>query len=100
EKYLVTLTHTIHDFLNITTQCTPSILISKPKFHFLVHFPAYIRQFGPSIIFSTERYESFNHVFCLSCIHSNRQASSKDSCKTFVHHDIVKHITTGGFWFD
>ena len=43
EKYLATLTHTIHDFLNITAHCVPSILISKPKFHFLVHLPAYIR---------------------------------------------------------
>ncbi|KAG2112620.1 uncharacterized protein F5147DRAFT_531484, partial [Suillus discolor] len=74
--------------------------ISKPKFHFLVHLPAYIQCFGPAVIFSTERYESFNHVFRLSCVYSNRQAPSRDSCRTFAHQDIVKHIVMGGYWYD
>ena len=94
------LSRKIEDFLNITAQCSPSILILKPKFHFLVHLPAYIRRFGPAIIFSTERYESFNHVFRLTSIHSNRQAPSRDSCNTFAEQDIVKHIATGGFWYN
>ncbi|KIM68349.1 hypothetical protein SCLCIDRAFT_105912, partial [Scleroderma citrinum Foug A] len=100
EKYLAQLTRTINDFLNVACACAPSILITKPKFHFLVHLPAYIRRFGPAIIFSTKRYESFNHVFRLACIHSNQQAPSRDACKTFACHDIIRHIVTGGFWFD
>ncbi|KAG1753908.1 uncharacterized protein EDB91DRAFT_1043935, partial [Suillus paluster] len=99
EAYLAKLSRTIEDFLNVTAQCAPSILISKPKFHFLVHLPAYIRRFGPAIIFSTERYESFNHVFRLSCIHSNRRAPSRDTCRLFAYQDIVKHVATGGFWY-
>jgi len=94
------LSTTIEAFLNITAECSPSILISKPKFHFLVHLPAYIRRFGLALIFSTERYESFNHVFRLTCIHSNRQAPSRDSCNTFASHDTTKHIVTGGSWID
>ncbi|KAI6149892.1 hypothetical protein BKA82DRAFT_3932986, partial [Pisolithus tinctorius] len=74
--------------------------ITKPKFHFLVHLPAFIQQFGPAIIFSTEWYESFNHVFCLACIHSNQQAPSHNACRTFGQQDMIKHIVTGGFWFD
>ncbi|KAG1832130.1 hypothetical protein EV424DRAFT_1275500, partial [Suillus variegatus] len=74
--------------------------ISKPKFHFLIHLPAFIRRFGPAIIFSTERYESFNHVFRLSCIHSNRRAPSRDTCRLFTYQDIVKHVATGGYWYD
>jgi len=81
-------------------QCALSILISKPKFHFLIHLPAYIRRFSPAIVFSTERYESFNHVFWLSCIHSNRQAPSRDTCRIFAHQDTVKHIATGRYWYD
>ncbi|KAL0567444.1 hypothetical protein V5O48_014549 [Marasmius crinis-equi] len=100
ESYLSDLSHTIEAFLNITAECSPSILISKPKFHFLVHLPAHIQRFGPALIFSTERYKSFNHVFRLTCIHSNRQAPSRDSCKTFATHDITKHIVTGGYWHD
>ncbi|KAG2339510.1 hypothetical protein BDR05DRAFT_1003322 [Suillus weaverae] len=100
ESYLVSLTRTINDFLNVTAQCAPSILISKPKFHFLVHLPAYIHHFGPTIVFSTERYESFNHVFRLTCIYSNQRAPSRDTCATFTHNDTVKHIATGGYWYD
>ncbi|KAG1879856.1 hypothetical protein F4604DRAFT_1923063 [Suillus subluteus] len=100
EVYLAKLTRTIQDFLNVMAQCAPSILISKPKFHFLVHLPAYIRCFGPAIIFSMERYKSFNHVFRLSCIYSNRQAPSRDTCKLFAHQDIIKHVATGGYWYD
>ncbi|KAG1907830.1 uncharacterized protein F5891DRAFT_904638, partial [Suillus fuscotomentosus] len=74
--------------------------ISKPKFHFLIHLPAFICCFGPAIIFSTERYESFNRVFRLSCIHSNRCTPSRDTCRLFAYQDIVKHVATGGYWFD
>ncbi|KAF8259438.1 hypothetical protein EI94DRAFT_1545583, partial [Lactarius quietus] len=94
------LSRTIDNFLNITVKCTPSILVTKPKFHFLVHLPAFIHCFGPAIVFSTECYDSFNHVFHLSCIYSNRQAPSRDSCNMFAAQDHIKHITTGGFWFD
>ncbi|KAG1726440.1 uncharacterized protein EDB91DRAFT_1254343 [Suillus paluster] len=80
EEYLARLSQTIEDFLNVTAQCAPSILISKPKFHFLVHLLAFICRFGPAIIFSTKRYESFNHIFRLSY--------------------IVKHITMGRHWYD
>ncbi|KAG2153502.1 uncharacterized protein EDB93DRAFT_1239739 [Suillus bovinus] len=100
EPYLAKSSQTIQDFLNITAQCAPSIIISKPKFHFLVHLPVYIWHFGPAVIFSTEQYKSFNHVFCLSCVYSNHQALSRDSCRVFAHQDIVKHIVTGGYWYD
>ncbi|OBZ77222.1 hypothetical protein A0H81_02596, partial [Grifola frondosa] len=100
EDYLAELSRVIEDFLNITASCAPSILISKPKFHFLVHLPAYIRRFGPAVLFSTERYESFNHVFRLASIYSNRQAPSRDTCNAFAAQDIIKHVATGGFWFD
>ncbi|KAI6140156.1 hypothetical protein BKA82DRAFT_4332047 [Pisolithus tinctorius] len=51
EVYLAWLTQTIEDFLNVTAICAPSILITKPKFHFLIHLPVYIHRFGPAIIF-------------------------------------------------
>ncbi|KAI0681782.1 hypothetical protein BC835DRAFT_1409670 [Cytidiella melzeri] len=44
EVYLAHLSRTIHNLLNITAKCAPSILFTKPKFHFLVHLPAYIAQ--------------------------------------------------------
>ncbi|KAF8268660.1 hypothetical protein EI94DRAFT_1531919, partial [Lactarius quietus] len=51
ELYLVSL---IDNFLNIMVKCAPSILVTKPKFHFLVHLLAFICCFGPAIVFSTE----------------------------------------------
>ncbi|KIO11370.1 hypothetical protein M404DRAFT_69073, partial [Pisolithus tinctorius Marx 270] len=36
DEYLATLTHTIQNFLSISAQCAPSILITKAKFHFLL----------------------------------------------------------------
>ncbi|ETW85042.1 hypothetical protein HETIRDRAFT_25488, partial [Heterobasidion irregulare TC 32-1] len=52
--YLAKLQQCIDDILDVTALCSPSILISKPKFHFLVHLPFYIRRFGPAILYSTE----------------------------------------------
>ncbi|KIO17254.1 hypothetical protein M407DRAFT_33083 [Tulasnella calospora MUT 4182] len=98
-KYLQELQAAIDKFLHLAAKCAPSILVSKPKFHFLVHLPEFIERFGPAIIFSTERYESFNSVFRLTCIHSNRQAPSRDSCQRMAYVDSMKHVVTGGFWY-
>ncbi|KAF8266578.1 hypothetical protein EI94DRAFT_1547648, partial [Lactarius quietus] len=94
------LSQSIQDFLNIMAKCAPGILVSKPKFHFLIHLPSFIRRFGPAILYSMECYESFNHIFRLSCIYSNRQVPSCDSCNAFAAQDRIKHITTGGYWHD
>ncbi|KAG6326524.1 hypothetical protein ID866_12565 [Astraeus odoratus] len=90
----------MEDFLNIIAQYAPNLLVSKPKFHFLVHLPTFICWFGPAIIFSTECYESFNHIFHLTAIYSNWQAPSHDTCHALSSQDIMKHIASGGFWFD
>lgn len=86
--------------LNVTALCSPSILLTKPKFHFLVHLPAYIERFGPAILFSTERYESYNAVFRAASIFSNRMAPSRDIASCFANMDRVKHTVTGGWWKD
>ena len=90
----------IQDFLHITCKCSPSILISKLKFHFLVHLPMYIRQFGPAVLYSTEHYKSFNAVFHFSSIYSNHLTPSCDIARSFTSMDSVKHVVTGGFWSD
>ncbi|KIJ11470.1 hypothetical protein PAXINDRAFT_84506, partial [Paxillus involutus ATCC 200175] len=100
ETYLADLSCVIGDFLSISAQCAPSILLMKAKFHFLLHLPMFIRRFGPAVLFSTERYESFNHVFRLASIYSNRQAPSRDTCQIFAEQDNVKHVVTGGVWHD
>lgn len=89
---------TVNTFLLITAKCAPSILMLKPKFHFLVHLTPLIRRFGPAVLASTERYESFNSVFRLASILSNRQAPSRDISRTFAGQDAFKHVATGGYF--
>ncbi|KAJ6632325.1 hypothetical protein B0H10DRAFT_2159621 [Mycena sp. CBHHK59/15] len=100
KTYTAELEVCINDFINITCKCSPSILISKPKFHFLLHLPFFIRQFGPAVLFSTERYEAYNAVFRACSIYSNRQTPSRDIAWSFAGIDRVKHIVTGGWWKD
>ncbi|KAH7889827.1 hypothetical protein F5I97DRAFT_1800581, partial [Phlebopus sp. FC_14] len=70
----------IEDFLSISAKYAPSIMLTKVKFHFLVHLPLFIQCFDLAILFLTEWFESFNHVFRLASVHSNHQASSQDIC--------------------
>ncbi|KAH9978409.1 hypothetical protein BJV74DRAFT_879458 [Russula compacta] len=96
ESYMKELDLCINDFLNITCKCSPSILITKPKFHFLVHLSFYICCFGPALLFSTECYEAYNAVFCAASVFSNWLAPSRDIAWSFAGIDRVKHIVTGG----
>ncbi|KAJ6501774.1 hypothetical protein DFH09DRAFT_1051553 [Mycena vulgaris] len=98
--YTTELETCINDFINITCKCSPSILISKPKFHFLLHLPFFIRRFGPAVLFSTERYEAYNAVFRACSIYSNRLTPSRDIAWSFAGIDRVKHVVTGGWWRD
>ncbi|KAJ6622345.1 hypothetical protein B0H10DRAFT_2342221 [Mycena sp. CBHHK59/15] len=98
--YTAELEKCIDDFINITCKCSPSILISKPKFYFLLHLPFFIRRFGPAVLFSTERYEAYNAVFRACSIYSNRLSPSRDIAWSFARIDRVKHIVTGGWWRD
>ncbi|KAG8729452.1 hypothetical protein FRC10_003908, partial [Ceratobasidium sp. 414] len=92
KTYTEELQAVVHDFLLVTAQCSLSIIVLKPKFHFLLHLSAYIQRFGPALLFSTERFESFNGVFRAASVFSNRQAPSRDIAKRFGDLECVKHI--------
>ncbi|KAJ6625266.1 hypothetical protein B0H10DRAFT_2161888 [Mycena sp. CBHHK59/15] len=100
ESYTTELEVCINDFINITCKCSPSILISKPKFHFLLHLPFFIRHFGPAVLVSTKRYEAYNAVFRTCSIYCNRLTPSRDIAWSFAGIDRAKHIVTGGWWKD
>lgn len=110
-SYLVTITHClagmkvnldrcILDLLSVIAICAPSIIATKSKLHFLSHIVSYIRRFGPAILFSAERFESFHKVWRTTAILSNRCSPSYDSARRFMHLERLKHIATGGFWKD
>ncbi|KAG9091071.1 hypothetical protein FRC06_000726 [Ceratobasidium sp. 370] len=100
DAYVAELQVVIDDFLLAAARCSPSIIVQKPKFHFLVHLPMYIQRFGPAILFSTERFESFHGVFRTGSLFSNRQAPSRDIAEYFVGLDRLKHVCSGGYWKD
>ncbi|KAJ6626754.1 hypothetical protein B0H10DRAFT_2161530 [Mycena sp. CBHHK59/15] len=100
DSYTSELSSCIDDFINITCKCSPSILISKPKFHFLLHLPFFICRFGPAVLFSTEHYEAYNTVFRACSIYSNRLTPSRDIAWSFAGIEHVKHIVMGGWWRD
>ncbi|KAF8588127.1 hypothetical protein K439DRAFT_1645660 [Ramaria rubella] len=71
DTYLQELENTIQAFLTVTAKTAPTIIQTKPKFHFLLHLPMFIWRFSAALLFSTECYESFNSVFHLTMVHSN-----------------------------
>ncbi|KAJ4467657.1 hypothetical protein C8J55DRAFT_394516, partial [Lentinula edodes] len=98
DQYLVKLEQTIDHFLDCTCRLTPR-WFNKPKFHVLLHLPAYIRRFGPAMLFATESFESFNAVIRARSVHSNRQAPSKDIAHAMARGNRVRHLLNGGlFW--
>ncbi|KAG9098244.1 hypothetical protein FRC06_006616 [Ceratobasidium sp. 370] len=98
DSYLIELKDVIDMFLVTAAICSPGILMEKPKFHFLVHLPRFIQRFGPAILFSTERYESYHAIFRAAMVKSNRQAPSRDAAKAIASIDRVQHICMGGYW--
>ncbi|KAI0644697.1 hypothetical protein C8Q79DRAFT_912903 [Trametes meyenii] len=99
-SYVKTLRKAIDDVIDFAAQLSPSLITDKNKFHILSHLPDHVLRHGPALLFSTERYESFNHIFRLCSIHSNRQAPSRDIAVTFANQDRCRHMVSGGFWLD
>ncbi|KAJ7800652.1 hypothetical protein B0H14DRAFT_2615985 [Mycena olivaceomarginata] len=70
------------------------------KLHLLAHTMDDIRRFGPLIQCSTEIYEAFNRVFRLCSVYSNHLAPSRDISRKFASMARVKHLLSGGYWWD
>ena len=92
------LERAIEHFLRCTARCPPR-WFNKPKFHLIRHLPYHIEQFGPTILFATEAFESFNAVIRAQSIHSNCHAPSRDIAIGFAHCSRVRHLVSGG-WVD
>ncbi len=90
----------IQDVNDFAALLSPGLITEKNKFHILAHLPFHVERFGPPLLFSTERYESFNHIFRLCSIHSNRQAPSRDIAAAFANQERVRHMVSGGYWWD
>ncbi|KAJ6605882.1 hypothetical protein B0H10DRAFT_2228840 [Mycena sp. CBHHK59/15] len=80
EEYLADLQILIDNLLDAFANLDPSKILIKLKLHVLVHIIPDIRRRGPAVRLSTEVFECFNAIFRL-------------------YLDRVKHILSGGYWF-
>ncbi|PLW29204.1 hypothetical protein PCASD_14626 [Puccinia coronata f. sp. avenae] len=99
ETYLAELTSQIRTFMFYLIKGTAQ-WVNKPKFHMLFHLPESIRRFGPASLFATERFEGYNSVLRNASIHSNRQSPSKDIGVTFANFQNLRHLFSGGSFWD
>lgn len=74
----------------------PQIITTKAKLHLLTHLEEDFLRFGPLVGVSTERFESFNAVFRLSSVYSNRHNPSRDIALEAANQERLKHIISGG----
>ena len=85
-------------FLNCVANWTPR-WFNKPKFHIILHLVEHIRRFGPSLLFATETFESYNVLIRSLSVHSNWQAPSRDIAIGFANISRIRHLSSGGKFF-
>lgn len=85
-------------FLDALMTVDPSKIVSKAKCHIITHIVDDIRRFGPAVTLSTETFESFNGVFRLCSVLSNRHAPSRDIALHMADMARFKHVASGGKW--
>ncbi|KAJ7243992.1 hypothetical protein C8J57DRAFT_1452332 [Mycena rebaudengoi] len=88
----------VANVLDIFATIDPSKIISKIKYHLLVHTDEDVIQFGPLVGVATEIFESFNAIFRYCSILSNHLAPSKDIALQLGDQGGLKHRITGGLW--
>ncbi|KAL1698475.1 hypothetical protein EV121DRAFT_297146 [Schizophyllum commune] len=95
EIYLKRLQGAIDHFLNCTAKWTPR-WFNKPKYHLLLHLVEHVRLFGPSVLFATEVFESYNAVIRAWSIFSNRLLPLWDIALVAAGACQVCHLLCGG----
>jgi hypothetical protein len=57
-------------------------------------------RFGSASLFATEKFEGYNSNLRNASVHSNRHSPGKDIGVTFANYLVLRHILSGGFFFD
>ncbi|KAJ7866405.1 hypothetical protein B0H14DRAFT_2504339 [Mycena olivaceomarginata] len=97
-EYRQDLKVAVANVLDAFTTIDPSKIITKIKYHLLVHADADVVRFGPLIGLASEGFESYNGVFRFCSILSNHLAPSRDIAIQLADQEGLKHRLTGGFW--
>ncbi|KAF5379419.1 hypothetical protein D9615_006531 [Tricholomella constricta] len=98
QEYLSDIDVAVANVLDITALIDPSKVISKIKYHLLVHMREDIIRFGPLVGVATEVFESFNAIFRYCSILSNHLAPSRDIAYKMSALETMKHFLSGGWW--
>ncbi|CAK5262380.1 unnamed protein product [Mycena citricolor] len=98
--YLAEIEVAVANILDAFDAVDPSRILDKIKIHLLTHIADDIRRFGPPIRSATEIQESYNAVFRLCSVYSNRQAPSRDISTKFASMARMKHLLCGGLWYN
>ncbi|KAJ7433313.1 hypothetical protein B0H11DRAFT_2165040 [Mycena galericulata] len=98
DEYRRDLRVAVANVLDIFASIDPSKILTKIKYHLLVHIDEDVVQFGPLLAVITEIFESFNGAFRYSSLLSNHLAPSRDIARQLGDQEGVKHRLTGGWW--
>lgn len=88
----------INRLLDAFVVVDPARILTKSKLHTLTHLPQNIRRFGLAVRYSTEVFESYNSVFRMCSVLSNRQAPSRDVGTQMADVEQVAHVLSGGLY--
>ncbi|KAJ7648146.1 hypothetical protein B0H17DRAFT_1163798 [Mycena rosella] len=98
QEYRQDLKVAVANVLDIFAMIDPSKIITKVKYHLLVHLEDDTVEFGPLIGIMTEIFECFNAIFRFCSILSNHLAPSRDIAIQLGDQEGLKHRLTGGWW--
>ncbi|KAJ7698601.1 hypothetical protein B0H17DRAFT_1158298 [Mycena rosella] len=98
DEYRRDLKVAVANVLDIFATIDPSKIVTKPKYHLLVHIDEDAVQFGPLVGVATETFEAFNGVFRYCSILSNHLAPSRNIALQLADQEGLKHRLTGGRW--
>ncbi|KAF7368443.1 hypothetical protein MVEN_00167300 [Mycena venus] len=97
-EYRQDLKVAVANVLDIFGTIDPSKIVSKVKYHLLVHTDEDVVEFGPLVGVITEIFESFNAMFRQCSVLSNHLAPSRDIARQLADQEGLKHRLTGGWW--
>ncbi|KAJ6551835.1 hypothetical protein B0H19DRAFT_1297712 [Mycena capillaripes] len=97
-EYRADLKVAVANVLDIFAAIDPSKIITKIKYHLLVHIEDDAVEIGPLIGAITEIFECFNAIFRFCSILSNHLAPSRDIAIQLGDQEGMKHRLTGGWW--
>ncbi|CAC5384767.1 unnamed protein product [Mytilus coruscus] len=92
--HLLSMADVINEFHECYRTCVPDVTV-KPKFHYTLHYPSMIKQFGPLLHLQTLRFEAKHNYFKeLGYRSKNRKNMRKALAER--HHYYMSSDNTGG----